>query len=301
MLVDGYTMYKIRPLRESDRNDILEIARHTWEGHDYLPYSFETWLHDKNSHTAAIEQKGRVIALANLRVIENGRTGWMEGLRVHPEFRGKGFAKTLTDHIVQTAIDIKLERIRYTTATVNVESLHIGQKVGMERKFDLAVSWHADPGKISWRSSTEPIKEAEPTQLLPGLVESGILPYNVIVYDWKALDATPEALNEIGQTAHFWVQTQRDSIKSFSLGLRRDASGGPQWAFTIYSSSESGFLDHLSHHIGMASENECTSMFGAFQKEFSDTFYSLDWAQDEEDEDDDEGEEFALTLLERVL
>jgi N-acetylglutamate synthase-like GNAT family acetyltransferase len=297
----GFTMNKIRPLRESDRDDILEIAKHTWDGHDYLPYSFDAWLKDKNSHTAAIEQKGHVIALANLRVIENGRTGWMEGLRVHPDHRGKGFANTLTNHVVQTAIDLRLERIRYTSATVNVESLHLGEKVGMERKFDLAVSWHADPGEIAWRSSTDPIKEVVSTQLHHNLIDSGLLPYNIIICDWKALDATPEALDKIGQTARFWVQMENDEIKSFSLGFKHDASGGPQWAFTIYASSESGFLDHLSHHVEMASENKCTSMFGAFQKEFSDTFYNLDWAKHEEDEDDEEGEEFALTLLERVL
>ncbi|MFW9944474.1 MAG: GNAT family N-acetyltransferase [Candidatus Sifarchaeia archaeon] len=294
-------MPEIRPLRESDRDDILEIAKHTWGGHDYLPYSFDAWLKDRNSHTAAIEQEGHVIALANLRVIEDGRTGWMEGLRVHPDYRGKGFAKTLTNHVVQTAIDLRLERIRYTSATVNVESLHLGEKVGMKRKFNLAVSWHANPGEIAWRSSTDPLKEVVSTQLHHNLVDSGLLPSNVIIHDWKALDATPDALDKIGQTARFWVQKQDDVIKSFSLGFIRDASGGPQWAFTIYASSESSFLDHLSHHVGMASENECTSMFGAFQEEFSDTFYDLDWAQHEEEEDDEEGEEFALTLLERVL
>ena len=225
----------------------------------------------------------------------------MEGLRVHPDYRGKGFANTLTNHVVQTAIDLQLERIRYTSATVNVESLHIGEKVGMKRKFDLAVSWHADPGEIAWRSSTDPIKEVVSTQLHHNLVDSELLPHNVIIYDWKALDATPESLDKIGHTARFWVQTEDDVIKSFSLGFRRDASGGPQWAFTIYTRSESGFLDHLSHHVGMASENKCKSMFGAFQKEFSDIFYGLDWAQHEEDEDEDDGEEFLLTLLERVL
>ena len=294
-------MQEIRPLRESDRDDILEIAKRTWEGHDYLPYSFEAWIEDNNSHTAAIEQDGHVVALANLRVIENGKTGWMEGLRVHPDYRGKGFAKKLTNHVVQAAIDLQLKRIRYTTATLNIESLHLGEKVGMERKFDLAVSWHAGPGEISWRSSTEPIKEVTPAQLHPNLVDSGLLPHNVIVYDWKALDATPEALDKIGQNARFWVQVQGDAIKSFSLGLARNASEGPQWAFTIYASSESGFLDHVSHHIAMASDNKCKSMFGAFQKEFSDIFYGLDWAKHEEDEGDEEAEEFALTLLERVL
>jgi len=130
-------MRHIRFLRETDRDDILEIAKHTWEGHDYLPYSFESWLKDKNSHTAAIEQDGHVIALANLRVIEDGKTGWMEGLRVHPDHRGMGLAKALTNHVVQNAAELRLERIRYTTATDNLESLRLGESVGMSRRFNL--------------------------------------------------------------------------------------------------------------------------------------------------------------------
>ena len=288
-------MRHIRFLRETDRDDILEIAKHTWEGHDYLPYSFESWLKDKNSHTAAIEQDGRVIALANLRVIEDGMTGWMEGLRVHPDHRGTGLAKMLTNHVVHTAVELKLQRIRYTTATDNLESLHLGESVGMSRKFNLAIYWHENPDEVTWRFKNENVVLIEAEDLKSSLIESGLLECGIIVLDWKAVDATPEALDKIGQTARFWVTSQNEVLKAFSLGLLRDAAGGKEWQFTIYSRNEEAFLSHLSHHLDLASGSKCRTIFGAFQEKYSQTLRSLDWTEYNYDGD------WALTLLERVL
>jgi GNAT superfamily N-acetyltransferase len=289
------TMYNIRLLRESDREDILEIARHTWEGHDYLPYSFDTWLNDRNSHTAGVEHDSHVIALANLRVIENGRTGWMEGLRVHPDYRGKGLASLLTHHVVKIAREIPVERIRYTTAIGNEKSLHLGETVGMKRKFDLAVHWQDRIDEISWKSSLRPIEEASLEELYPQLLEAALLPYNVLIYDWKALDVTREGLKKIGSLARFWTQTTQEKIDSFSLGFSHEDQSGPQWCFTIYAKDESLFLDQLSHHVKIASDSECKTFFMTYQTDFVDTFRSLDWVRPIEDE------EMALTLLEKTL
>jgi N-acetylglutamate synthase-like GNAT family acetyltransferase len=288
-------VYDIRPLRETDRDDILEIAKHTWEGHDYLPYSFDTWLKDKASHTAAVEQDGHIIALANLRVIEDGRTGWMEGLRVHPKYRGKGIAKSLTNHVVQTARGLNIERIRYTTATDNLESLHLGESVGMSRKFNLGVYWHEGLDEVSWRSANDIIVHVDAKDLTPSLIETKLLPYGVIVLDWKALDATSEALEKMGQTARFWVTLRDEIINAFSLGFSRDASGGKQWQFTIYARNERLFLDHLSHHIAIASDRNCKSFFGAFQEDYSRVLRDLEWTKFEHEGD------WTMTLLERIL
>lgn len=285
----------IRPLRVSDKGDILEIASKTWDGHDYLPYFFDTWQKDENSHTAALEHNGHVISLANLRVIENGRTGWMEGLRVHPDHRGKGLASIITKHVVEIAKEIKLERIRYTTATDNHSSLHLGEMVGMKRKFDLAFYWHEKPHEIIWRTPENPLREVTPAQLFPGLPESGILPHSVIVYDWKALDATPEGLHKIGLTSRFWIQTEGSNIRSFSLGFPRDDKSGQIWCFTIYANDEAGFLAQFSHHLNQASEANCDVIFGIYQTDFVNTFYTLDWVKRYEDDT------MTLTLLERIL
>jgi ribosomal protein S18 acetylase RimI-like enzyme len=288
-------MRQIRPLGETDRDDILEIAKHTWEGHDYLPYSFESWLRDKNSHTAGIEQDGRVIALANLRVIEDGMTGWMEGLRVHPDYRGKGLARMLTNHVVQTAVELKLQRIRYTTATDNLESMHLGESVGMSRKFNLAVYWHENPKEVKWRFKKEAVKPIEAKDLKSSLIESRLVESGIIVLDWKAVDVTPESLDRIGETARFWVTPQHEAFKAFSLGFSREAAGGKQWQFTIYSRNESSFLSHLSHHLDVASDKKCKTIFGAFQEHYSQALRNLDWTKHDSDDD------WALTLLERVL
>jgi ribosomal protein S18 acetylase RimI-like enzyme len=288
-------MQNIRPLKESDRDDVLEIAKHTWDGHDYLPYFFDAWLKDENSHTAAIEHKGHVISLANLRVIEKGRTGWMEGLRVHPDYRGKGLASLLTKHVVEIAKEIKVERIRYTTATDNQSSLHLGEMVGMERKFDLAFYWHENPRELTWRTPESPMREVTSVQLIPDLADSRLLPHNVVIYDWKALDATPAGLEKIGLTSKFWIQTVENSIKSFSLGFLRDEKNGTMWGFTIYANDETGFLTQLSHHLNQAAEAKCDLIFGIYQTDFVDTFYTLDWVKHYEEDT------MTLTLLERTL
>jgi len=288
-------MHDIRPLRDSDREDVLEIARHTWDGHDYLPYFFDAWLTDRNSHTAAIERGGHVVALANLRVIENGRTGWMEGLRVHPDYRGQGLASILTHHVVKLAREIPVERIRYTTAVGNESSLHLGTTIGMRRKFDLAVHWQDRLDEVSWSTSVSPIMEASAKNLYPSLAEARLLPHNVVVYDWKALDLSPEALEKTAVLARFWIQSQGGRIESFSLGFAHEDPAGMQWSVTIYARNNPTFLDQLSHHLKMASENECRTIFLTYPIDYVSTFYSLDWVRPIEDE------EMALTLLERVF
>ena len=53
---------KIRRLQGSDRNDIIEISRHVWEGHDYLPSVADQWLQDPNSHFYGVEVQGHIVA-----------------------------------------------------------------------------------------------------------------------------------------------------------------------------------------------------------------------------------------------
>lgn len=293
----GFIMDDIRPLRESDREDVLEIAKHTWDGHDYVPYFFDTWLKDENSHPLGIEIDGHIIALANLRVIDNGQTGWMEALRVHPEHRGKGLAATLTQYVVHVAQNIPVKRIRYTTAVGNMTSLHLGDTVGMKRKFNLAVHWQENPAEISWRSSQRPIIEVPANEVYQDLIDSKLLPFNIIIYDWKAIDATIDGLAKVAAFAKFWIQKQAGKITSFSLGFPRDEKSGSQWNFTIYAADVTGFLDHLSHHIHMASDSGCTTIFATFDTFHIETFHSLDWIKVSEADD----EEWAMTLLERVL
>ncbi|MFQ5832916.1 MAG: GNAT family N-acetyltransferase [Candidatus Thorarchaeota archaeon] len=202
---------KIRPATKEDRDDVLEIAKHIWEGHDYLPHVFNEWLSDSDSHTACLEIDGRVAALNNLRVIENGATGWLEGLRVHPDFRRKGLAHLLTDHIVETASKLGVERLRYTTDTTNLASLKLAEKAGLKPLLEMGVAWSLLEDLKDWITDTSSLKEVEPDEVHVLLQrDSSLLASNVIIYDWKALDVTREALREIASSSRFGPALKQD-------------------------------------------------------------------------------------------
>jgi len=294
-------MTSIRALRASDREDILEITRQIWDGHDYVPSIFDKWLNDKDSHPVGIESEGHLIALANLRIIDNGKTGWMEALRVHPDYREKKLATMLTKHVVELAESLPIERIRYTTAADNTISLHLAESVGMKKKFRLPFHWQRNPTEISWQSTQRPLIEASSSEIYHDLITSNLLPFNILLYDWKAVNATQGGLDIVNSVARFWIQRDANKIRSFSLGFSGHQSPGEnfekEWKSTIYASDSNGFLDQLSHQVHLAAESECTSFFITFEPRYVETFNSLDWVTKEEYEDED----WALVLLERVF
>jgi len=290
-------MSTIRPLKESDREDILEIARHTWDGHDYVPYFFDKWLTDTNSHPVGMEFQGHIIAIANLRVIDNGRTGWMEALRVHPDHREKKLATIMTKYVVELAKSLPVERIRYTTAVDNTKSLHLAESVGMKIKFRLPFHWQRNPAEISWHSSQRPVVEVSSSEIYNDLITSNLLPFNILIYDWKAVDVTEGGLDIANSIARFWIQREAERLVSFSLGFPTGGEANQEWGFTIHASDSSSFLDQLSHHICLAADSECTSFFGTFETRFVETLNTLDWVSKEEYEE----EEWALFLLERIF
>jgi hypothetical protein len=216
---------------------------------------------------------------------------------VHPDHRGKGLATTLTQHIVQLAKSIPVKSIRYTTSVGNETSLHLAEAVGMKRKIDLAVHWQENLAEISWRLTGPPLLEVSADAVYQDLIDAKLIPFNILIHDWKAFDVTLNGLNKIGSAARFWIQKRAGKVTSFSLGFTRDASSGLQWSFTIYASDATEFLDHLSHHVEMAFQSGCASIFVAFETEYVETLHNLEWVRLDENED----EEWALTLLERVL
>ncbi len=289
--------FEIGPLRESDKEDIMEIAKHTWDGHDYLVYSFPKWIADPNSHTAAIRIKNKVVSVANLRVIDDGQTGWMEGLRVHHEYRGKGLASVMTRYIVKTAVDLGVKRLRYTTASDNVQSLHLASAVGMSIKFEMGGLWQEDMNTITWRYRNMPIKQVAPEEIPTEIYESDLIPYDILVHDWKAYDISPKILKVLSDSSSFWIQELNGEIAAFSIGGERYEGDTRYWTATIYAKDDTSFLDHLSHHLEIASE-DYGGFFAAYPIRFMSLVSTLKWANTNEDPF---GEDTRMVLLERVL
>lgn len=267
---------KIRKLQGSDRNDIIEISRHVWEGHDYLPSVVDQWLQDPNSHFYGVEVQGHIVAVGNLEVIEDGRTGWMEGLRVHPDYRGRGFAKDITWCLVEKAELLGVQRLRYTTSTRNVASLKLAKMTGFSRILRMAVCWQFKPKPMSKCVDYPPIRRQSPkrTYSLLGTAPN-IVPHGILTYDWKALDDTSENIDEIGKTHTFYVALKSEKVDSLSFGhLRQEPSRA--WSFTAYANDSLGFLCQLYHNMTIAMKKGLSSVDCAHETKFVKTLDEVD-------------------------
>ena len=121
----------IREARRADRIHVEEIAKLTWEGHDYLPQVFDSWL--KDGHFYVAEEDGRVVGTAKLTLLPCG-VGWMEGLRVHPSYRGRGLARKLHELFISIGKEMsargELKSLMYATYVRNEASIHLGESTG---------------------------------------------------------------------------------------------------------------------------------------------------------------------------
>ena len=120
----------IREAKPADKPFIEEIARLTWGGGDYLAMVFEDWLGD---NFYVLELDGKVIGTAKLTLLPCG-VGWLEGLRVHPNYRGRGYGKLLHEFMLKRGEELaregKIEALEFATYFLNRESISLAEKTG---------------------------------------------------------------------------------------------------------------------------------------------------------------------------
>ncbi|TFG09274.1 GNAT family N-acetyltransferase [Candidatus Thorarchaeota archaeon] len=259
----------MRPLTAEDEQDVVEIGRQVWSGHDYVPSTFRAWLNDDSSHPQAIEIDNKVVCFANLRIIDNGRTAWFEGLRTHPEWREQGLARRITEHLAQIAGQLDAERIRYTTASTNKASLKLAHHIGMNEQFRMQVSWFP-LGDMESDSSTELEQVGADTVIQLLSDHPTLIPMNTIIYDWKVLEADSHGIRAAAESNRFW--SEQGGRSSLSLGKQRNEDEGVLWCFTIYALEDDAFRQHLEFHIGHGKKRGYPNGMATYQPKFASLF-----------------------------
>jgi len=275
---------KIRKLGRSDKNDILEISRHIWDGHDYLPSVVDEWLRNPRRHFYGVEVAGRIVGVGSLQVIEQGRIGWMEGLRVHPDHRGKGYAKMLTRYLMRKAEELSLQRLRYATGDRNLASIKLAKTAGMSRIIEMIVLWDPDPKQFPRSENYPPIRKSTPARVFKLLGTcKGIVPLGILVHDWRALDFTLQNLKEIGKTHKFYIAEKKQKVDSLSIGRARRGEAEVWSSFTIYAADTDGFLSQLSYDAAVASEHGSSPIACTFETKFERALDKVDLGYKEQD------------------
>ena len=267
----------IRTLREDDVPELIEIAKTTWGGHDHLPTMLNYWLSDNNCVPFVMEINGKVVSVANLKIMDQGMTGWMEGLRVHPEFRERGFATQMTNHLVHTATKKKLSKIRLVTASENPAPRKLAESVGMNVIGQYSVFWKDYRRNFRWTYETDTVKKMEKSEVIDfAQAHAEIFPNRVLIHHWDVFDITQQNVDTITSTsAEFWCG--RGSSASVSSGFQHESWDGSEWCFTIYASTTDGFLSNLSAHLHYARSKDIRNLMCIHPPEFQELYSEVKW------------------------
>lgn len=121
-----------RPARPEDKPDVLEICRHIWDGHDYVPTVWDEWLADLDGQLVVAEYQGCVIGIVKLTFFSEG-DWWLEGMRVHPDYEGRGVATQLFQHLLKVWQEIGGGTISLDTASDNTPVHRMCAHMGFEK------------------------------------------------------------------------------------------------------------------------------------------------------------------------
>lgn len=119
----------IRLAHDEDEAAVRALSAHIWEGDDYVPDTFADWVSDPVGRFYLLFAGGRLAGFGKLTRLAAGEW-WLEGLRVHPEFRGQGIARALHNYAVDLAEEMASGVLRFATASTNLATHHLAASTG---------------------------------------------------------------------------------------------------------------------------------------------------------------------------
>ncbi len=122
---------RIRDAIEADRGPVLEFCRDTWSGGDYIAVVWDQWLRDPKGRLIVAMVGGVPVGIAH-GYFQTREVVWLEGMRVHPSYRGHGIAGKLNVAFTKHARERGAKIARLCTGSINIASQKHAEKVGFK-------------------------------------------------------------------------------------------------------------------------------------------------------------------------
>lgn len=112
--------FQVRDVRDSDRAEVLAMTANTWAFGDYIKWVFDDWLRDEQGRFIAAEhiESGKLAAIDKMTFL-SPEEAWFEGLRIAPEFRGRGLASRLQTYMIEQVRQAGVRTVRLLTSASN--------------------------------------------------------------------------------------------------------------------------------------------------------------------------------------
>ncbi|MGM0605724.1 MAG: GNAT family N-acetyltransferase [Halobacteriota archaeon] len=128
----------VRQARPADEAAVVSFTENTWPDRDtgdYVPRVFADWVEtdgDRQRTFVLDVDDGEDVAGICQGVMLSDREGWLQGMRINPEYRGLGVSKPLTNAAFRWCRDRGATVARAMIFSWNVAGLGQAQSVGFE-------------------------------------------------------------------------------------------------------------------------------------------------------------------------
>mgnify|MGYP000055985569 CR=1 FL=1 len=109
---------RIREAKLEDKEKIIEFLREI-NPNDYIFNVLDFWLKDESGKVLVAEHEGKIVAM-NHFYQQNKESGWLEGARVHKDYRGRGIATMLALRSLELLKERGVKKARLVTSATNI-------------------------------------------------------------------------------------------------------------------------------------------------------------------------------------
>ena len=263
-----------RLARLSDFDEVINLSKDIYDGHDYLPHEFHKWMKNENFAVMVAVAGEKLVGLRAAYIVDEGKTCIRRAGRVLPEFRCRGVSKKLSqvldEYVRQNFPTVR--RVRFVT-TFNGFSEDSLAKLKNIYEFEV----------LSYDIGEEEPRGAEKCKEIPTVeiasctkeyisdvifsspVGKKLFPDNILLYDRLPFELSHcnfQYLLEEFDNLEFFVEKNPEncSPKSFSFGCVTKRVDYVHWTTYIYTKDVRLYQAHLLHQFKRA----CAAIKGRF-------------------------------------
>jgi N-acetylglutamate synthase-like GNAT family acetyltransferase len=203
-----------RKAQIDDKKYITEISNATWGGNDYLKNIFEKWMHEKNSDFSVLEEDGKVIGTIKLTYLQD-KEYWLEGLRIHPDYQGRGYAKYLTVEYLKKIKNFDFNLVGMATFYTS-KSVDIVKKYGFKLLNSLKIYRIEEKKNVNNIQNYELAKD--PKEVIFILNSEQLKKRNgYFTFDWTAIKASRNLIKKLVEREEVFIRKVDGNIVSLII------------------------------------------------------------------------------------
>jgi len=216
----------------SEKDKILSFCKDTFSWGDYIPQVWDYWITEGNLLVA--HEKDEPVGITHISFSTKNKQTWIEGIRVHPNFRRRGIAKKLILEAESLAQKNNCTKSYMLIEENNSNSLKLAENLN----YKIYETWFFYSVCPKKRESELKIKFANFKEKKPFLLFNSS---NMYVKSWRWISLDTEVISELCKKNQI---VYNDSNDSTSLAIFSDSEHFDQTLIvTIIQGNHDGIRD----------------------------------------------------------